>query len=82
MVVAVPQLVPERVVIVRGEVVRGVPAVFFELAECAGCGLLRYGAPEKNAGQQPVEQALVRFGVDAEVGGGDQRSHGVFRFSG
>src|ERR1700757_1139000 len=69
---------PEWVAVIRGEVVGSVPAVFLELAECTGGGLLRHRPPEQQAGQEPVEQALVGAGVDAAGGGGDQRSHGAF----
>jgi hypothetical protein len=67
---------PERVLVVRGELLGRIPAIRLELAVGGGGRLLLNRAPEQQAGQQPVEQALVGAGVDAEIGGGDQRGHG------
>src|ERR1700722_226222 len=75
-VVPLPQLMPERVLVVRGEVLGRVPAIRLELAVGGGGRLLLNRAPEQQAGQQPVEQALVSVGVNAQIGGSDQRSHG------
>ena len=74
-VVALPELVPERVLVVRGEMLGRVPAVRLELAVGGGGRLLLNRTPEQQAGQQPVEQALIGTGVDAEIGGSDQRGH-------
>jgi hypothetical protein len=50
-VIPLPELTPERMLVVRNEVPRRIPAILLELVEGLGRRLLRNGTPEQQAGQ-------------------------------